>query len=247
MLQVRIDCGLLQMQIQGRPDGTRPHGCRTYLEYLEGRPHPSIAADGPDEKQREQSRRIWLDLDREMTQFYHRRIGLLAVAREAQRKKNVDLSKRYYRGVFRDANYTLRAMDFIADNCDDEETVDMHERFRPFILWHRTIASTQQRVLDKDFDEAIEQIKHGRSEIAGVYKEHGLGKWLRHDPAITELKALEKKIRRRHGIKATLKEQLQQALSVENYEKAADVRDQLRAKGRFTPPDQPVGPDGLKF
>ena len=32
-LQLRVDLGLLQMEITGRPDGRRPHNCESLLEY----------------------------------------------------------------------------------------------------------------------------------------------------------------------------------------------------------------------
>src|SRR5947209_8446986 len=34
-LQMRLDLGLLQMELTGRPDGHRPHGCESLLEYFE--------------------------------------------------------------------------------------------------------------------------------------------------------------------------------------------------------------------
>src|SRR5437868_2516483 len=36
-LQMRLDLGLLQMEMQGRPDGLRPHGHESLLEYYESR------------------------------------------------------------------------------------------------------------------------------------------------------------------------------------------------------------------
>jgi len=239
MLQMRIDCGILQMHLAGRPDGTRPHGFATYLEYLDRRLETLREPDDNNEDSGK-SRRLWLELDREMTQYYHRRLALLAVASQTQDSGQPYAAKEAYERAAGDANHTLRAMDFIVDNCDDEDNVDSHEHFRPFVLWHRTIAMTQQRIIETDFDEAVEQIKCGMTEIVNVYKEHGMTKWLKHDPSIAELKSLEKQIRRRYNIKVTLKEQLEQALTVENYEKAAKIRDQLKAKGNFLPPDRPV-------
>jgi len=32
-LQLRVDLGVLQMEIAGRPDGRRPHNCESLLEY----------------------------------------------------------------------------------------------------------------------------------------------------------------------------------------------------------------------
>ena len=32
-IQMRLDLGLLQMEVTGSPDGIRPHGCESLLEY----------------------------------------------------------------------------------------------------------------------------------------------------------------------------------------------------------------------
>src|SRR5215207_7087656 len=34
-LQMRLNLGLLQMEMTGRPDGVRPHGCESLLDYFE--------------------------------------------------------------------------------------------------------------------------------------------------------------------------------------------------------------------
>src|SRR5205814_4041252 len=34
-LQMRLDLGLLQMELNGRPDGSKPHGFDSLLEYFE--------------------------------------------------------------------------------------------------------------------------------------------------------------------------------------------------------------------
>ena len=49
-IQMRLDLGLLQMEVSGRPDSQRPHNCESLLEYFEslldeyaeGRPGPSV-------------------------------------------------------------------------------------------------------------------------------------------------------------------------------------------------------------
>jgi len=240
-IQLRLDCGILQMDLDGRPDGLRPHRCQTYLEYLERQARAHDTLTTPEGNEFIPSRRGWFELDREMTQYYHRRLALLTVARKAQDDDNDELARSCYRRAARDAEYTLRAMDFIRNYCDDEEHVEGHERIRPFVLWHRTIALTQQQILDKDFDQAVELVKEGMGNIAQVYDDHGLTKWLKHDPSMAELKTLEKQIRRRYGIQATLQEQLRTALSKEDYEAAARLRDELKAKGRFSPPTVRVG------
>jgi len=234
-LQLRLDCGVLQMYLDGRPDGLKPHKCQTLLEYVERQLSEELDLIDQEDKQK-LPKRVWSQLDREMTQFYHRRLALLTVGKKAQDDGDTELARTCYRRAVRDAEHTLRAMDFIRTYCKDKEHIEVHERFRPFVLWHWTVAQTQQKIIDQDFDQAVEQVKEGMGNIAKVYEDHGLKKWLKHDPSMAELRSLEKQIRRRYNIKATLKEQLQTALEKEDYENAAKIRDQLRAQGKFPTP-----------
>ena len=34
VLQIRVELGLYQLEVEGRPDGLRPHQFTTYLDYL---------------------------------------------------------------------------------------------------------------------------------------------------------------------------------------------------------------------
>ena len=245
MIQLRLHCGVLQMFLDGRPDGTKPHRCQMFLDYLMRRADALFPDDPeePDDATLDRQDRAWAELDREITQFYHRRVALLAAARDAQDRHEQELAKSCYERAVRDSDYTLRAMEFVRDYSDDEDHIESHERFRPFVLWHRTVAMTQQEVLDKDFDEAIEHIKIGVGDIAKVYEEHGMSKWLKHDPSVAELRDMERDLRREHGIKFTLQEQLEEAVSREDYERAASIRDKLQARGRpFKAPRPTVRP-----
>ena len=42
VLQMRLDLGLLQLEISGRPDGSRPEGAETYFRRLRVRSLPEI-------------------------------------------------------------------------------------------------------------------------------------------------------------------------------------------------------------
>ena len=46
-IQMRIDLGLIQMEIDGRPDGDRPEGYESLLELYEARAHDSVPASEP--------------------------------------------------------------------------------------------------------------------------------------------------------------------------------------------------------
>src|SRR5208282_2075496 len=47
-LQMRVDLGLLQMEMSGRPDGARPHGCESLLDFYERELADFKAAQGTD-------------------------------------------------------------------------------------------------------------------------------------------------------------------------------------------------------
>ncbi len=223
-IQMRINCGLIQMYLEGRPDGQTIGGCQTFLEYIE---QQAIKDGGIEEYQLSQEADVWEELDREMNQFYYRRIALLAIGKDAQEQGNIELAQMCFNRAIQDADYTLHAIAFIRDYCDDEDYAEIHQRAKSFVIWHRVIASAQQAILTDNPDEAIEIIKKGENEIKHIYKERGLTKWLKYDPSIKELYSLEKHIRRKYGITLTLKEQLEQALEEEDYEKAAQIRNKL--------------------
>src|SRR5436309_13043166 len=71
-LQLRIDLGVLQMELAGRPDGMRPHGCESLLTY-----HDLRAARA---QARSENYELTLELCAELQQagiqYYHRYLSV---------------------------------------------------------------------------------------------------------------------------------------------------------------------------
>ena len=111
--------GLLQMEISGRPDGEKPEGKETYLAAIQ-----EEAARGAELVLSDDQR---LEIDREFLQFYHRRICCLAL-REFDR-------------AVADADHTLALMDFVLAHSSDVQWTSSHERYWPFVFFHRTQAA----------------------------------------------------------------------------------------------------------
>src|SRR4051812_32527446 len=126
VVQVRIELGVLQMEAGGRPDGSRPHGFATYLDYLRYRAAGRGQAPGGKAPPWSMSREHRTAADREFVQYYHRRVAWLAL-------------QRYDRALM-DADHTLALMDFVSRHGADDEYVASHERFRGLVLFHRTQA-----------------------------------------------------------------------------------------------------------
>jgi hypothetical protein len=227
-LQLRLDLGVLQMFFDGRPDGERPFGQNSLLDHLlrltESQPEAKIDAE------------MWSELDREVMQFYHRRRALLILGSRTQTDGRDSEAVGYYERAVRDANHNLAIMDFITAHSSDDEYVQGHERYRPFVLMHRTLAEAQMDLIHEDIDEAIERLKAGQSAIETHHREYGEAEVGEQDPALAHLRALEQQIRRQHHIDKTLREQLTAAVEMEQFELAARLRDQLRKKQTEAPP-----------
>ncbi len=95
VVQMRIDLGILQMEIADRPDGQRPHGERTYYDYLirESLDKGDEFTMSPEQCQL---------ADQEFAQFYQRRISWLSL--------------REFRRAVNDADHTLAFMDFVKEH-----------------------------------------------------------------------------------------------------------------------------------
>ena len=72
-VQLRVDLGILQMYLIGRPDGERCHGLPTAVDLIrhELRRSRQVAAES------------WHALERELQQFQYRRLALAALAEGA--------------------------------------------------------------------------------------------------------------------------------------------------------------------
>lgn len=219
VVQLRVELGVLQMEVGGRPDGTRPHGFATYLDYLRYR----AAGRGGDSHGNAppwvMSREHCTAADREFVQYYHRREAWLGLQR--------------YDRALKDADHTLALMDFVCGHGFDEDYIDSHERFRGLVLFHRTRSAAALALERRRPDEAIDVVREGVERIAAH-----LRRWSQnhdHDEIpnaslIEQLHVLENEIRKNFAVEKTLREQLDEAVADEDYERAARLRDQIRAR-----------------
>ena len=205
--------GIIQMEAKGRPDGERPDGAQTYLDYLQ---REDVRFEGQLLLTEEHA----TEIDREFFQFYHRRICWLAL-REFDRAVG-------------DADHTLRLMDFAAAHSGDEEWVVSHEQYRPFVLFHRTQAAALFRLTEEGPEEAVEEINAGLERIREVYSRFEAEEEFSEDELAEQLRRLQEWIRENYSVGRTLREQLADAVASEQYELAAQLRDELsrRPKGQ---------------
>lgn len=221
VVQVRVELGMLQMEVGGRPDGSRPHGFATYLDYLRYRAAGRGEKPGEREPSWTMSRDHCTAADREFVQYYHRREAWLALQR--------------YDRALKDADHTLALMDFVCRHGIDEEYISSHERFRGLVLFHRTRAGAALALERRRPDEAIDAVRDGverlNSHMEKWAEEHEQTE-IPNVSLIEQLHLLEKEIRKNFSVAKTLREQLDEAVADEDYERAARLRDQIRARSR---------------
>ena len=209
VLQMRVDMGVLQLEIEGRPDGGRPDGAHTYFELLKRKASLS-------EQEFVLSERQCIEVDREFVQFYHRRICWLQL-------------KEFDRAV-RDADHTLALMDFCKVHSPDDEWTISHEQYRPFVLYHRTQAAalTQLEIENSDRAElAIDEVNQGLNRLRSLFLEYNAEEQFANDELVQRLNEFRDSLREKYGVDQTLQEQLAAAVENEEYERAADLRDQI--------------------
>jgi hypothetical protein len=222
VVQVRQELGVLQMEVDGRPDGVRPHGFKTYLDYLRHRAADRRQASGTVSPSWAMSREHAAEVDREVVQFYHRRMAWLALHR--------------YDRMLEDGRHTLALMDFVRRHSEDEEFIASHERFRGLVLFHCTQASAAMALERRRPEEAIDVLREGMEKIErhqGSWQaEHAEENETPNMALMDQLREIEREIRRCFDVRKTLREELDEAISIEDYERAARIRDEMRGRSR---------------
>ena len=210
VLQMRVDMGLLQLEIEGRPDGICPDGANSFYELLKQRAMKESGYVLNDEE--------CIEVDREFVQFYHRRICWLQL-------------KEFDKAV-QDADHTLGLMDLCKAYSPDEQWTVSHEQYRPFVLYHRTQAAALAR-LEQDVDDAaeqaIEQVNIGLEQLRSLFEQYEAQEQFEEDELVQRLTEFRDSLREKYEVDQSLHEQLRVAIENEDYEVAAVIRDKIKA------------------
>src|SRR6266702_6927301 len=151
-LQLRIDLGVLQMELTGRPDGARPHGCESLLTYHQLRAARAKARNEDYELTPEQC----AELQQEGIQYYHRYLSLFQI--------------NDFAGVVRDTQRNLDLFDFVIAHTDREELSWSLQQFRPYVLMMNTRDKASILLGEGKFAEAMLEIQRGRDAISDFFQ-----------------------------------------------------------------------------
>jgi len=215
-LQLRIDLGLIQMEMEGRPDGQKPHGVESLLAYHQVRA-----------RNRARRGEVYLlsfedcsELQQEGIQYYHRYISFFQL--------------NDYVGVIRDTQRNLDLFDFIARYAEREELSMSMEQFRPYVLMMNTRAKASIELERSAFDAAVRLIEQGREKIVAAYQEMNSPEAAEKSPEVAFLDEWVREVRAKRPLTKLeiMQRDMEKAIALEAYEKAAELRDAIRAYSR---------------
>lgn len=215
-IQTRIDLGLLQFALEGRPDGARPHGCESLLDYHERQLKVHLSGGG-EEADFVLSPEDCRDLRHEAYLYYQRYLSQFVLEE--------------FHAVARDTERNLRLIAFLeqyaASDADRKSLVNQ----RPYVHMMHCRASVYQALLENDSETALNLAEQGLRELRVLARE--VGEAENNDrPCETELTVLmqlRREVINRLPAEAVprLQWELKAALAREDYERAAQLRDKL--------------------
>lgn len=228
-VQLRVELGLLQMEMDGRPDGSRPQGCESWLEYYRKQQeahdaaHPDSAAYRLEE---EDCLRLW----REGVQYYHRYLSFWHLG--------------LYDLCARDTERNLRLFAFVRAHTEDDRQKVQFDQWRPYVTMMHTRAVATPLIERHQYEEGLGVIESGIDTIRDFLEEYdqsgraeecvelvSLERWRDEIVAKEERAAAA---RPKSAIQI-LRQKLDAAIAAEEFEEAARLRDEIRKLGHGVP------------
>ena len=221
-IQLRLDLGLLQMEVGGRPDGLRPHGFETQLDYYENQLQRHKDQAGSEEGFELDERACEL-LRAESLMFYHRYLA--------------EFILEDFIAVERDTMRNLRLMDFCTTYAADSGDKMVLEQYRPYVLMMCVRARARLALEDKRPKSALAILRHGIEKIAAFYRQVGHEEMIAEGSEIAILKGMAKEVESQIPVDPVhrLQRDLAKAIREERYEDAAHLRDQLNRAAQEPP------------
>ena len=217
LVQMRLDLGVLQMELKGRPDGKQPHGYETLLDYHQEQLRRHQSRTGGDDADFILSDDECEELRREAMQFYYRYLSMFHLGD-------------YYE-VIRDTNHNSQLFDFVRTWAEDENDRASLEQFRPYVLMMNARARACIALDRQDFDRALELIDLGVEQIGDFLRSIGREELLDSCREIQFLEEWKERIISKRPLteEDQLRQELRSAVEREDYEHAANIRDRINA------------------
>jgi len=135
-----------------------------------------------------------------------------------------------YEAVERDCARNLEVFSFVDRFAESDDLSWSVVQFTPQLTMMRTRARGEARLQESDRDSAMVAIEAGITELAEFYRDHEREELIEQSGEVLSLRGWLDEIRRKppQNEIERLRFALAEAIRIEDYETAAEVRDQLR-------------------
>lgn len=215
LLQVRLPLGIEQYELKGRPDGERPHGKESILDYQMERLAAAerTGADAefhlsPDECE---------ELFTEGTLYYYRYLHLFQA--------------KDYAGTIRDTARNLKLFDFVHRYAEEEEDQVYMEQWRPYLIRMNAAAQVMLHLEQGSYSQAMDSVNAAIAKIHSLEDLDDETFQFERERSLLALKDMAAKIEETQPLTEleSLERELRKAIETQHFERAADIRDRIRA------------------
>jgi hypothetical protein len=214
ILQVRLALGIEQYELEGRPDGQKPYGKETALDY-----HLERLAKAKSSGQAaafELSPSDCAELFDEGTLFYYRYLHLFQA--------------KDWRRTMRDTERNLRLFDFVRQHAQRPADQEHLEKWRPYLLRMNAAARAMLELTRADYSGSLRIVQAAIEQIESLPEREEEAFLLERQRSLEALRDLATQIEQNRPLSELerLERELQQAVAAQKFERAAVLRDLIR-------------------
>jgi hypothetical protein len=214
ILQVRTPLGIEQYELEGRPDGARPHGMETALDYYRQQ-FERLKGTEKAESFKLSSKQC-SELFNEGTLYYFRYVRLFQL-------------KDWTRTI-RDTARNLQAFDFVHRHAASEEDQMFLEKWRPYILRVNASAAAMLALEQRAYEKALGHLQETISRIEALPDLEDETFQFERERSLLALRELLSQVQKNRPMSELeqLEHQLRRAVERQEFERAAVLRDRIR-------------------
>jgi hypothetical protein len=131
----------------------------------------------------------------------------------------------------RDTTRNLRLFDFLRNHAEREEDQMYLEKWRPYLVRMNAAASALLQLEQGDVSKALQSVQSGREQIEALEDLDDETFNMERERSITALRELENQVQKKKPVSRVelLERQLRRAIEQQEFERAAELRDRIRA------------------
>ena len=215
LLQVRLPLGIEQYEVKGRPDGERPHEKESVLEYQLERLAEAERTGKVAEFQL--SPEECAELFSEGTLYYYRYLHLFQA--------------KDWAGTIRDTARNLQLFDFVHRYAEEEDDQLYMEQWRPYLLRMNAAAQVMLKLEQSQYAEATAIVNAAIEKIQSLDDLDDETFQFERERSLNALKEMVTQIEDSQPVSEleSLERELRKAIETQHFERAADLRDRIRA------------------